>query len=146
MLLRMSGGQEIPVQRLLDPARDPGHPGHRSPGCTSTRRWWTTSWTWSGPPAIPARSGWPQLKPLVAFGASPRASIALAQAARAHAFLRGRGYVVPEDVRALALDVLRHRMVLTFEAEAEEMDSDDRDREGAGGRPGAMTRVPSTER
>jgi MoxR-like ATPase len=60
----------------------------------------------------------------VAFGASPRASIALAQAARAHAFLRGRAYVVPEDVRALALEVLRHRVVLTFEAEAEELDSD----------------------
>ena len=49
---------------------------------------------------------------------------ALAQAARAHAFLRGRGYVIPEDVRALAPDVLRHRVVLTFEAEAEDTSSD----------------------
>ncbi len=72
----------------------------------------------------PGIVGLAQLKPLVAFGGSPRASIALAQAARAHAFLRGRSYVVPEDVRALAPDILRHRVVLTFEAEAEQMDSD----------------------
>ena len=50
---------------------------------------------------------------------------ALARAARAHAFIRGRNYVIPEDIRALAPDVLRHRIVLTFEAEAEDMDSDD---------------------
>ncbi|HXI21605.1 MAG TPA: MoxR family ATPase [Gemmatimonadales bacterium] len=72
----------------------------------------------------PSVVGLQNLKPLVAFGASPRASIALAQAARAHAYLRGRGYVIPEDVRAMALDVLRHRVLLTFEAEAEEIDSD----------------------
>jgi MoxR-like ATPase len=72
----------------------------------------------------PSVVGLANLKPLVAFGASPRASIALAQAARAHAYLRGRGYVIPEDVRAMALDVLRHRVLLTFEAEAEEIDSD----------------------
>ncbi len=52
------------------------------------------------------------------------ASIYLAQAARAHAYLRGRSYVVPEDVKAIACDVLRHRVLLTFEAEAEEIDSD----------------------
>ena len=73
----------------------------------------------------PAGVGLTDLKPLIAFGGSPRASIALAQAARAHAFLRGRSYVVPEDVRALAPDVLRHRIVLTFEAEAEDMTTDD---------------------
>jgi MoxR-like ATPase len=72
----------------------------------------------------PGIVGLTQLKPLIAFGGSPRASIALAQASRAHAFLRGRSYVVPEDVRALAPDILRHRVVLTFEAEAEQMDSD----------------------
>jgi MoxR-like ATPase len=72
----------------------------------------------------PSVVGLANLKPLVAFGASPRASISLAQAARAHAFLRGRGYVIPEDVRAMALDVLRHRVLLTFEAEAEEIDAD----------------------
>ncbi len=64
------------------------------------------------------------LKTFIAFGASPRASIYLAQAARAHAFLRGRAYVVPEDVKAMAPDVLRHRVLLTFEAEAEDVTSD----------------------
>ncbi len=72
----------------------------------------------------PQAIGLPELKPLIAFGASPRASIYLAQAARAHAFLRGRAFVVPEDVKAMAFDVLRHRVLLTFEAEAEDMDSD----------------------
>ncbi len=66
----------------------------------------------------------PELKPLIAFGASPRASIFLAQAARAHAFVNGRGFVEPDDVKAVALDVLRHRIVVTYEAEAEEMTAD----------------------
>src|SRR6266566_4687191 len=66
----------------------------------------------------PHTIGLAELKPLIAFGASPRASIYLAQAAR------GRAYVVPEDVKAMALDVLRHRVLLTFEAEAEDMDAD----------------------
>ncbi len=72
----------------------------------------------------PAAIGVPELKSLIAWGASPRASIYLAQAARAHAYLRGRNYVVPEDVKAMAYDVLRHRVLLTFEAEAEDWDSD----------------------
>jgi MoxR-like ATPase len=72
----------------------------------------------------PQAVGMPELKPLIAWGASPRASIYLAQAARAHAYLRGRTYVVPEDVKAMAFDVLRHRVLLTFEAEAEDWDSD----------------------
>jgi len=62
---------------------------------------------------------------LISFGASPRASISLALASKAFAFLQGRGYVIPEDVRAVAKDVLRHRIGLTYEAEAEEMSSDD---------------------
>jgi MoxR-like ATPase len=72
----------------------------------------------------PQAVGLGELKPLIAFGASPRASIYLAQAARAHAYLRGRTFVLPEDVQAMALDVLRHRVVLTFEAEAEDLDAD----------------------
>jgi MoxR-like ATPase len=72
----------------------------------------------------PQRVGLHEVRPLVAYGASPRASIYLAQAARAHAFLRGRTYVVPEDVKAMAPDVLRHRVLLTFEAEAEDATSD----------------------
>lgn len=65
------------------------------------------------------------LKSLIAFGASPRASIMLTTAAKAHAFLRGRGYVVPEDIKQIAMDVLRHRLIVTYEAEAEEMRSED---------------------
>ncbi len=72
----------------------------------------------------PASVGLGSLTPMVAYGASPRASIALAQTARAHAFLRGRDFVSPADVQALAPDVLRHRIVLTFDAQAEGIDSD----------------------
>jgi len=124
VLLRMSSGQDIPVQRMLDPAVimalratvaglyiDQKVVDYIVDLVRATRD--------------PSAVGLSSLKPLVAFGASPRASLALASAARAQAFLRGRNYVVPEDVKALAPDVLRHRMVLTFEAEAEEMDSDD---------------------
>ncbi len=73
----------------------------------------------------PAAYRLPELQSLIAFGASPRASIALAQAARAHAFLQGRAYTTPDDVKALAHDVLRHRIVTTYEAEAEELTTDD---------------------
>ncbi len=69
----------------------------------------------------PDQKGMKDLKSLIEYGASPRASIALALAARAHAFLRHRGYVTPEDVKAIGPDVLRHRVVLTYEAEAEEV-------------------------
>jgi MoxR-like ATPase len=61
---------------------------------------------------------------LIAFGASPRATLFLARAAKAMALVRGRGYVIPEDVKELAADVLRHRIILTYEAEAEEVTSD----------------------
>jgi len=66
-----------------------------------------------------------QIKDLVAYGASPRATIYLNLAAKAHAFLKGRGYVTPEDIKAIGPDILRHRVLLTYEAEAEEMTSDD---------------------
>jgi MoxR-like ATPase len=124
VLLRMSGGREITVERLLEPeailsARsaiaelymDQKVVDYIVDLIRATRD--------------PGLVGLTDLKPLVAFGGSPRASIALAQAARAHAFLRERAYVVPEDVRALAPDVLRHRIVLTFEAEAEDVTTDD---------------------
>jgi MoxR-like ATPase len=67
----------------------------------------------------PAEVGLAHLAPFIDFGGSPRASIALFQAARAHAFLRHRGYVSPEDVKTIALDVLRHRVIPSYEAEAE---------------------------
>jgi MoxR-like ATPase len=124
VLLRMSGGQEIPIERLLEPATilsarsaiaglymDQKVVDYIVDLVRATRD--------------PGLVGLTDLKPLIAFGGSPRASIALAQAARAHAFLRDRAYVTPEDVRALAPDVLRHRIVLTFEAEAEDVTTDD---------------------
>jgi MoxR-like ATPase len=67
----------------------------------------------------------PQLKPYIQYGASPRASIFLSLAARAHAFLQGRGYVTPQDVKSIAMDVLRHRIILTYEAEAEDITSEE---------------------
>lgn len=73
----------------------------------------------------PENYGLSDLKPLIAFGASPRASINLKTAAKAHAFLRRRGYVTPEDVKAIGLDVLRHRVIVTYEAEAEGVQSED---------------------
>jgi MoxR-like ATPase len=73
----------------------------------------------------PAAALLPELAPLVEFGASPRASISLVQAARAHAFLRGRAFVTPDDVKVMAADVLRHRVLTTYEAEAEDVTSDD---------------------
>jgi MoxR-like ATPase len=124
VLLRMSGGQEIAIERLLEPATilsarsaiaglymDQKVVDYIVDLVRATRD--------------PGLVGLSDLKPLIAFGGSPRASIALAQASRAHAFLRDRAYVTPEDVRALAPDVLRHRIVLTFEAEAEDVTTDD---------------------
>jgi MoxR-like ATPase len=73
----------------------------------------------------PEKRGLKELAPLIEYGASPRASIALNLAARAHAFLRHRGYVTPEDVKAIGPDVLRHRVVLSYEAEAEEVLAED---------------------
>lgn len=72
----------------------------------------------------PARFGLPQIAPLISYGASPRASIALAQAARAMAFINRRGFVTPDDVKSIANDVLRHRIGLTYEAEAEGIDQE----------------------
>ena len=73
----------------------------------------------------PERYGLKELKDMIQFGGSPRASINLAKAARAFAFIKRRGYVVPEDVRAIAHDVLRHRIGLTYEAEASNITSEE---------------------
>ena len=73
----------------------------------------------------PDRYGLPEVKDMITFGGSPRASINLARAARAYAFIKRRGYVVPEDVRAVAHDVLRHRIGLSYEAEASNITSDE---------------------
>lgn len=73
----------------------------------------------------PGEAGLEDLDGLIDFGASPRASIFLAISAKAHAFLRGRGYVIPEDIKVIGPDVMRHRIILTYEAEAEETTTDD---------------------
>jgi MoxR-like ATPase len=73
----------------------------------------------------PERYGLQELKELISFGGSPRASINLAKASRAYAFIKRRGYVVPEDIRAVAYDVLRHRIGVTYEAEATNVTSEE---------------------
>ncbi len=73
----------------------------------------------------PEAYGLGDLRALIEFGGSPRASIALTRAAKSHAFLRHRGYVTPEDVKAIGMDVLRHRVLVTYEAEAEEINSEE---------------------
>lgn len=124
VLQRMGGGQEIPVERMLGPAEILSAQNAIA-GLYMDQKVVDYIVDLVRATRDPAAVGMSDLKPLIAFGASPRASLALAATARAHAFLRGRGYVVPEDVRALAPDVLRHRVVLTFEAEAESVSSDD---------------------
>jgi MoxR-like ATPase len=124
ILQRMGGGEMPSVSRLLDPKHilelrsrvlkgihlDPRLADYIVDLVRATRE--------------PESVGLANLTPLVAYGASPRASIALAQAARALAFLHGRAFVAPADIQTLAPDVLRHRIVLTFEAEAEDVTSD----------------------
>jgi len=73
----------------------------------------------------PERYGLDDLQPLITFGASPRAGINMIKAARAHAFIKGRGFVTPEDIKQIAPDVLRHRVMISYEAEAENITSDD---------------------
>jgi len=101
----------------------------------------------AGATRSPALVGLPDLTRLVTFGASPRASINMVLAARALAFLRGREYAIPEDARDLALDVLRHRLVLSYEALADNVDPDDIVRSiiAAVPLPDIQARVPDRE-
>ncbi|BAV58814.1 ATPase AAA [Endomicrobiia bacterium] len=73
----------------------------------------------------PGEYGLKDLRSLIAYGASPRATISLTLASKAYAFLQGRGYVIPEDIKIIGHDVLRHRILITYEAEADSIDSDD---------------------
>jgi MoxR-like ATPase len=73
----------------------------------------------------PQSAGLEEIRNLIAYGASPRATINLLKASRAHAFIRGRGYVTPEDVKSIGMDVLRHRIITTYEAEAENIFAED---------------------
>jgi MoxR-like ATPase len=123
VLLRMSGGDPIPVERVLDPAQILSA-RREIAGIHLDQRLVDFIVDLVRATREPGSAGLAQLAPLIGFGASPRACIALAQASRAYAFLQGRTFVVPEDIRALAPDVLRHRLVLTFEAEAEDVTAD----------------------
>ena len=124
VLLRLGAGQDIPVEKVLEPKELLGFRSTIA-GLYLDQKVVDYIVDLVRATREPATVGLADLKPLIDFGASPRATLALASAARAHAFLRGRAYVIPEDVRALAPDVLRHRIVLTFEAEAENVTSDD---------------------
>jgi MoxR-like ATPase len=73
----------------------------------------------------PQGVGLPELAPLIEYGASPRAAIFLVRAAKSHAFLQGRGFVIPEDIKGLGYDVLRHRILLTYRADAEGVTADE---------------------
>lgn len=124
IMKRMAGGEAIPIKAVADPVHlmqarktiaglflDDRLVDYIVDLVHATRK--------------PQDAGLPDLVPLVEYGASPRATIALAQAARAHAYLRGREFVSPDDVKAMAPDVLRHRVLLTYEAEAENVSSDE---------------------
>jgi MoxR-like ATPase len=123
VMRRMAGGQAIPVQAVARPEQIMEARRHIADLYMDER---IVDYIVDIVHATrtPLESGLKDLAPLIEFGASPRASIALNLAARAHAFLRHRGYVTPEDVKAVGPDVLRHRVVLTYEADAEEVTSE----------------------
>jgi MoxR-like ATPase len=120
---RMSGGATIPVDRVASPAAIL-EARHRISELYMDDRIVDYIVEIVHVTRTPADAGLQDLAPLIEFGASPRATIALAQASRAHAFLRGRNFVTPDDVKAVAPDVLRHRVLTSFEAEAEAVSSD----------------------
>ncbi len=123
IMRRMAGGQAIPVQIVARPEQIMEARRHIAELYMDER---IVDYIVDIVQATrtPLESGLKDLAPLIEFGASPRATIALAQASRAHAFLRGRTFVTPDDVKAIAVDVLRHRVLITYEAEAEEVTSE----------------------
>ncbi len=124
IMRRMAGGEAIPVRPVATPAAILAARG-RIAAMFLDERIVNYIVDLVHATRAPAEVGLSDLVQLVEFGASPRATISLAQASRAHAFLRGREFVSPEDVRAMAPDVLRHRVLLTYEAEAENVQSDE---------------------
>jgi MoxR-like ATPase len=123
IMRRMAGGQAIPVQTVARPEQIMEARRHIAELYMDER---IVDYIVDIVQATrtPLEAGLKDLAPLIEFGASPRATIALAQASRAHAFLRGRTFVTPDDVKAIAVDVLRHRVLITYEAEAEEVTSE----------------------
>ena len=124
IMRRMASGDAIPVNHVATPAQILST-RHDIAGIRLDERLVDYIVDLVHATRAPADAGLPALQPLIEFGASPRATIALAQASRAHAFLRGRDYVSPDDVKALAPDVMRHRVILTYEAEAESVSPDE---------------------
>ena len=112
--------REMPVARRPAPPRGGG-----ARRCSSTARRSATPSRWPTPPGTPATTASATSRALIEFGASPRGPIGLVQAARALALLRGRGHVVPADIRDLAADVLRHRIVLSYDALSEGVTADE---------------------
>ncbi|MDP1890508.1 MAG: MoxR family ATPase [Gemmatimonadaceae bacterium] len=124
IMRRMASGDAIPVNHVATPAQILAT-RHEIAGLRLDERLVDYIVDLVHATRVPADAGLASLQPLIEFGASPRATIALAQTSRAHAFLRGRDYVSPDDVKALAPDVLRHRVLLTYEAEAENVTQDE---------------------
>ncbi|HZE07435.1 MAG TPA: AAA family ATPase, partial [Gemmatimonadaceae bacterium] len=124
ILRRMASGDPIPVSRVATPAQILATRRHIAELYMDDR---IVDYIVDIVHATrnPEQAGLAELEPLIEFGASPRATLSLAQASRAHAFLRGRAFVTPDDVKAIAPDVLRHRVLRTYEAEAEEVTSDE---------------------
>lgn len=124
VLRRMSGGEPIPVDRVASPKQILDMRRHIAELYIDER---VVDYIVEIVHATrnPEQARLAELKPLIEFGASPRATLSLAQGSRAHAFLRGRTFVTPDDVKAIAPDVLRHRVLRTYEAEAEEVTSDE---------------------
>ena len=124
VLRRMSGGEPIPVDQVAAPRQILEMRRHIAELYIDER---VVDYIVEIVHATrnPDQAGLGELKPLIEFGASPRATLSLAQGSRAHAFLRGRTFVTPDDVKAIAPDVLRHRVLRTYEAEAEEVTSDE---------------------
>jgi MoxR-like ATPase len=124
VLRRMSGGEPIPVDRVATPKQILDMRRHIAELYIDER---VVDYIVEIVHATrnPEQARLAELKPLIEFGASPRATLSLAQGSRAHAFLRGRTFVTPDDVKAIAPDVLRHRVLRTYEAEAEEVTSDE---------------------
>jgi MoxR-like ATPase len=124
IMRRMAGGEPIPIRHVATPQEIMGA-RHRISELYMDDRIVDYIVDIVHATRNPVEAGLKDIAPLIEFGASPRATIALAQASRAHAFLRGRAFVTPDDVKAIAFDVLRHRVLTTYEAEAEEVTSDD---------------------
>ena len=143
----MTGALEA-VQQVLSTDELRRAPAARPTGSTSTRRSSSTRSAWRPRRATPQAFGMPDLQRYITFGASPRASINLILTARALAFIRGRAYALPQDIVDMARDVMRHRLVLSFEALSDDVTSrrhaDHRPRSASRPRPSRRRSSPTS--